>query len=66
LEAGLVCDQAYGVLEISPADLQPATVLKAGRLPEFVIRELDGPDARIGVLDIAAVLESARIAPGTD
>jgi chemotaxis signal transduction protein len=61
LEAGMVCDQTHGVMAFEGISLEPATVLKAGRLAEFVSWEFDASASRVGVLNLAALLDSARV-----
>lgn len=61
LEAGLLCDQTHGVMRLPRDKLEAPTVLKGGRLGEFVEWEFDGPGARAGVLNLAGVLEAASI-----
>ena len=61
LEAGLLCDQTHGVLGFESSSLEPPSVLKAGRLAEFVSWEFDDTTSRVGLLDVVSVLEKARV-----
>jgi chemotaxis signal transduction protein len=61
MEAGLLCDQALGVRALERARMEPASILRGGRLTEFIREEIDCDDARFGVLDLGALLNSARI-----
>ncbi len=61
LEAGLACEHVFGVASLEPTELESPSVLKSGRLPEFVRGEYDGPGGRVGLLDVSSVLEAARL-----
>ncbi len=61
LEAGLLCDKALGVINVEESDFQETMILKGGRLPEFLEYEFDDPEGRVGILNIAKLLDTARI-----
>ena len=61
LEAGFLCNQTHGVMPFDNAQLETSTVLKSGRLAEFVSWELDDAQSRVGLLNLASVLENARV-----
>ncbi|MEN9581382.1 MAG: hypothetical protein RJA70_4391 [Pseudomonadota bacterium] len=60
LEAGLLCHQAIGVAQIRTDSLQSASVLRGGRLGEFVAFEVEFRGARVGMLKLKALLDAAR------
>jgi chemotaxis signal transduction protein len=60
LEAGLLCQQAIGVAQIRSDSLQPASVLRGGRLGEFVAQEVEFRGARFGIMKLKPLLEAAR------
>ena len=47
--------------QVSKAELKPADVLNNGRLTDFLAAEFDSNKGRVGVLDVARLLESARV-----
>lgn len=61
LEAGLLCDKALGVINVEESELQETIILKGGRLPEFLEYEFDDSAGRVGLLNIAKLLDTARI-----
>lgn len=61
LEAGLLCDKAMGVIGVEISKTKEATILKGGRLPEFLEYEIDTALGRVGILNLANILEAARV-----
>jgi len=63
MQVGLHCGRAIGVVAVDKPKLLPASVLSGGRLQEFLRAEFEATEARVGVLDVAAMLGAARITP---
>ncbi|MBI5547776.1 MAG: chemotaxis protein CheW [Deltaproteobacteria bacterium] len=61
LQAGLRCAKVLGIVDASRVlQVRPDT-LQGERLAPFLRSEVSGPDGAIGVLDVAALLESLRV-----
>lgn len=63
---GLSCHRAAGVFAVKRSLRSPAEVLKGGRLRTYLAAELEMPDGRVGVLDLARFIEDARVRPSRD
>jgi len=61
MQAGLICDRAVGVLEVRAAHFQAPSVLQGPRLVPFLKAEVQTPHGLAGVLDLEALLASARV-----
>ncbi len=61
LEAGLLCEQATGVTQVHRSLIAPATVIKGGRIREFVSEEVELDGKCFGLLDLQPMLEAARV-----
>lgn len=61
MSAGLLCDRAAGVVEVSAAALEPITLMKGQALARFLIGEMDTLRGRCGVVDVDALFDAARI-----
>jgi len=63
--AGLLCERAAGVVLVERAARQPATVLTGGRLGDFLQAEFETAEARVGLIEVASLLDAARIRPAS-
>lgn len=61
LEAGLLCDQAMGVIHVEQSQVRPNQVIKGGRIREFLTEELERNDVRYGIVDLRLLLTAARV-----
>lgn len=61
LSAGVACDRVAGVMPVSRAAQRPPATLQGEQLRKFLVAELDLEDSVCGVLDVAALLDAARV-----
>lgn len=61
MEVGLLCDRAAGIQPTPRRDWRPRSVLQGEQLAAHVSSELEGPGGIIGLLDLPALLDAARI-----
>jgi purine-binding chemotaxis protein CheW len=61
MRVGLLCDAARSITEIHPEQVHEVEVLQGDQLRAFTRKELDLPEGRAALLDMASLLHSARI-----
>lgn len=60
LRAGLVCERAAGVIELTGSERLAPSVLLGPRLEPFVAAEAECAQGRVGILDLDALLVAVR------
>src|SRR5690606_15346492 len=57
---GIPVSRAIGILQVEATAWRPPELLRSGRLADFLLGETDSTQGLVGILDLAAILESAH------